>query len=67
MIALDMHAGAATASVKPSLPEAITVAIPADLRLSIIALRESESQLAVNRPPPRLMFTAAKSRVFLSW
>ena len=67
VIALEMHAGAFTASVKPSLPEAITVAIPAALRLSIIALRESESQWPVNRPPPKLMFTEAKVCVFLSW
>ena len=44
VIALDMHAGAPTASVKPLLPEEITVAMPAAFRLSIIALRESESQ-----------------------
>jgi hypothetical protein len=54
LTALDMHAGAPRASVKSSLPEEITVAMPADLRLSIIALRESESQLVVKRPPPRL-------------
>src|SRR5688572_7135562 len=52
VIALEMHAGAATALVKPLLPEAITVAIPADLRLSIIALRASESQKRLNWPPP---------------
>ena len=52
-------------SVKPLLAEAITVAIPADLRLSIIGLRGSVSQLLKKRPPPRLMFTEEKVRVFL--
>lgn len=42
--ALDMHPGALTESVWLSLPAAITVAMPADFRLSIIGLRESESQ-----------------------
>ena len=42
--ALDMHAGAVTEFLKPLLPEEITVAMPAVLRLSMIALRESESQ-----------------------
>ena len=67
LTALDMQPGLLMESVKPLLPEAITVAIPTDLRLSIIALRESESQLRVNRPAPRLKLTAAKLRVFLSW
>jgi len=63
VIALDMQAGAPTALVKPSLPEEMTVAMPAALKLSIIALRGSASQLVVFMPPPRLMFTAAKVRV----
>src|SRR5829696_6442904 len=69
VIALEMHAGAATASVKPSLPEAITVAIPAAFRLSMMALRSAYvvSQLRVYRPAPKLMFTEAKERVSLSW
>src|SRR5215213_1867651 len=54
VIALEMHAGEATASVKPSLPEAITVAIPAALRLSMTALRGSVSQKRLNRPSPKL-------------
>ena len=44
VIALDMHPGVLTASVKPSLPAEITVAMPAALRLSIRALLEAESQ-----------------------
>jgi hypothetical protein len=65
LTALDMHAGAPMESVKPLLPEAITVAMPADLRLSIIGLRVSESQLLKKRWPPRLMFTEEKLRVAL--
>jgi len=37
----EMQAGADTPSVKPSLPDAITVTIPAMRRLSMISLRES--------------------------
>ena len=37
--------------------------MPADLRLSIIGLRKSESQLPEKRWPPRLMFTEEKLRV----
>src|SRR5215211_193124 len=61
VIALEMHAGKPTASVKPSLPEEITVAIPAAFRLSMMALRSAcaVSQLLVNRPAPMLMFTEA--------
>jgi len=65
LTALDIQAGAPMESVKPLLPEEITVAIPADLRLSIIGLRVSESQLLKKRPPPRLMFTEEKVRVVL--
>ena len=54
-----MQLGALTASAEPSLPDEITVAMPVERRLSIAALRESLSQLAVNEPPPRLMFTDA--------
>src|SRR5918994_146744 len=67
VIALEMHAGKLTASVKPSLPEAITVAMPAAFRLSMAALRGFVSQKRLNRPLPRLMFTEAKERVSLSW
>src|SRR5215217_5248572 len=65
VIALDMHPGAPTASVKPPLPEPTTVAMPATFRLSIIALRSSVWQALVNRSLPRLKFAAAKLRVFL--
>ena len=58
-MAVEMQAGALTASEKPSLPEEITVAVPVERRLSIAALRGSPSQLAVCLPLPRLMFTAA--------
>ena len=37
--------------------------MPDERRLSIAALRESVSQLAVNRPPPRLMFTDEMRRL----
>jgi hypothetical protein len=60
LTALDIQPGAFMESVKPLLPEAITVAIPAVLRLSIIAFRESVSQLLKKRPPPMLMFTEEK-------
>jgi hypothetical protein len=65
LTALDIQAGAPMELVKPSLPEEITVAIPADLRLSMTALRGSVSQLLVKEPPPRLMFTEEKLRVDL--
>jgi len=38
LTALDIHAGKLMPSVKPLLPEAITVGMPADLRLSIADL-----------------------------
>jgi hypothetical protein len=60
LTALDIQPGLPMESVKPLLPEAITVAIPADLRLSIIALWGCVSQLLKKRPPPRLMFTEEK-------
>ena len=65
LTALDIHPGLLMESVKPLFPEAITVAIPTDLRLSIAALRESVSQLLKKRPPPMLMFTEEKFRVDL--
>ena len=65
LTALDIQAGEPMALVKPLLPEAITVAIPAAFRLSITALWPAKlaSQLLKNWPPPRLMFTEAKLRV----
>jgi hypothetical protein len=67
-IAVDMHAGAATAFLYPSLPEATTVAMPSEYRFSMAALSagNSESQASVYSPPPRLMFTAAMSWAFLT-
>ena len=59
VIAVEMQAGNETPSMKPSLPEAIAVAMLAERRLSIDALRESASQSVVDLLPPRLMFTDA--------
>jgi len=47
------------------LPEATTVAIPADRRLSIAGFSGSESQFAEYLPPPRLRFTDATGRALL--
>ena len=66
VIAVEMQPGELTALVKPSLPEAITVAILADLRLSIAGLRASLSQAEVKLPPPMLMFAAAMPKVLRS-
>src|ERR1043166_1692714 len=63
LMAEEMRAGRAMASVRPSLPLAITVAMPTERRLSIAGFRTSVSQLLVKRPLPRLMLTAAK----LNW
>jgi hypothetical protein len=60
LTAVEIHAGALIARGCPSFPEAITVAIPTDRRLSIAILRASESQLEENDPPPMLMLTEAK-------
>ena len=59
LIAVEIQAGDAIELVDASLPEAITVGIPTERRLSIMGLRGSSSQFARNCPPPRLMFTAA--------
>jgi hypothetical protein len=48
LTALDIQAGLLMEFVKPLLPEAITVAIPTDLRLSIIGFWDSVSQLLKN-------------------
>ena len=47
LIADEIHAGALSAFVSPSLPAATTVAIPTDRRLSMMRLVGSLSQLAV--------------------
>jgi hypothetical protein len=65
LTALDIQPGLLMESLKPLFPEAITVAIPADLRLSIIAFGGCVSQLLKKRPPPMLMFTEEKLRVDL--
>jgi hypothetical protein len=60
LTAVEIHPGALMESVKPSLPEEMTVAIPTDLRLSIATFRGSESQFEKKRPPPMLMLTEAQ-------
>ena len=55
----EMQAGEPTEFSKPSLPLAITVAMPAARRRSMIGLVGSVSQKVLYWPPPRLMFTAA--------
>src|SRR5688572_28820345 len=63
LIADEMQAGSEIAFVAPSLPDDTTVAIPAARSWSMIAFRALSSQGAVNRPPPRLMLTAAMLKV----
>ena len=62
--AVEMHAGPEIAKPCESFPEAMIEATPTDSRLSMAALVATWllalSQLApLNRPPPRLMLTAA--------
>jgi hypothetical protein len=52
-------------SVKPLLAEAITVAIPADLRCRLSACGGPYHSYMKKRLPPRLMFTEEKVRVVL--
>ncbi len=59
LTALEMHAGALMRLVEPSLPEAITVAMPTDRRLSIMGLWGSSSQGLRSSRLPRLRLTAA--------
>ena len=61
LIALEMHAGAPIPSESPSFPDATTVAIPNDRRLSIAALRADSivSHSDECGAPPRVMFTEA--------
>jgi hypothetical protein len=63
LTALDTHAGALSWLVAPSFPEATTVAIPAERRLSINGLYGSSSQAELKSPPPRLMLTEEKAYV----
>ena len=67
LTALEMQAGSPIASVCPSLPEAMMVAMPAARSWSMIGLTGLESQCAVWRPPPRLMFTEAKVALLRFW
>src|SRR5262245_249978 len=59
LIAEEMQAGELMAFEKPLFPEAITVAIPAERKLSIMPLSGSLSQLVIDTPPPRLRLTEA--------
>jgi len=60
LTAVEMHAGALSEAAWPSLPEEMTVAMPADRRLSMAAFCGWSSQAEKNWPPPRLMLTEAK-------
>ena len=66
LTALEMHAGKAKAvcSIR-RFPEAMTVAIPIERRLSIIGLYIgfAESQFDEYFPPPKLILTAAILKV----
>lgn len=68
LIAVEIQAGEFILSVYPLLPEAITVAIPSERRLSIVDFIAVcvESQLEKYRPPPKLKFTAAMFSVLLN-
>ena len=59
LIALEMHAGYERESLNALFPEAITVAMPTETRLSMANLRESPSQLLKDCPPPRLILIEA--------
>src|SRR6267142_2069406 len=59
LTAVETHAGALISLVDPSLPDATTVAMPTERRLSMKGLYSWSSQVALNDPPPRLMLTAA--------
>ena len=60
LTAVETQAGALREFDDPPFPEAATVAIPTDLRLSMIGLYGSPSQFDEKRPSPRLRFAAAK-------
>src|SRR5688572_15598922 len=63
LTAVEMQPGADMLFVNPSLPDEMTVAMPAARRLSMNALVDafwaSQLDCEKNWPPPRLMFTAA--------
>ena len=60
LTALEMHAGELSASAKPSLPLATTVATPAERSRSMPGLSGSLSQCVVYCPLPRLMLAEAR-------
>src|SRR5262245_20176889 len=62
LMADGIHAGELRAFVAPLFPAEMTVAMPADWRLSMIAFSGSVPHGWVNRPAPRLRFAAAKFR-----
>jgi hypothetical protein len=55
----ETHAGDEIADPEKPLPDATTVAIPTDLKLSMSGLYGSLSQCAPKRSPPRLRLTEA--------
>lgn len=63
LTAVEMQPGALMALVNPSFPDAITVAIRAERRLSIAAFipafARSQAAWLVNPPPPKLILTEA--------
>src|SRR4029079_3379583 len=57
--AVEMQPGKVTASVRPSLPAAMTVATPRLRKASTDCFKSTLSQAVIKLPPPRLMFTDA--------
>src|SRR5262245_3227499 len=55
----EIHAGVVSDDPETLLPEATTLAIPSDRKLSILGFSGSLSQGAADKSPPRLMFAAA--------
>jgi hypothetical protein len=68
LIALEIQAGYEIPFVLPSFPDAITVAMPSERRLSMAAFIAGFvlSQFVVRGPPPRLILTAATLKLPLS-
>jgi hypothetical protein len=60
LTAVEMHAGTEMPDALPWFPEAITVAMPAERRLSIKGFIGLLSQAPCWSAPPRLILTAAK-------
>jgi hypothetical protein len=63
VMAVETQPGRATASLKRSLPAAMTVGMPLASRLSMSSFAGLRSQAAVKRPKPKLRFTAAIGRM----